>query len=348
MIATVLPLHSRLPAIRQDEAEARNRLLAALDGLTIDGGRLSARIVADPPSRIALALQAGDAVVHLSPVMIAGQPASPLALTSPDLPELLVELSRLEPLIAGVERGLGVSLSPSRLEPAQDAGLSVVVEMHDLAGEPLHTARLRIPLHLAPESHRLNRPLGLAARAQTACRLQFFVASPSRAELAELEAGDIVIVPGGGGSTVAAALISGACRWLGRYDFTRGEFRIDHEDAMRDDPPSSPELRPTETPQVWAAPTEEHQPAVSTEEHQPAVSAALAELPVRLQVVLPTLSLPVATLAALAPGSVATLPVTGEDLLVTLQAEGSEIASGRLVALGAGYGVLIDKVSGRP
>jgi type III secretion protein Q len=338
MIATVLPLHSRLPAIRQDEAEARNRLLAALDGLTIDGGRLSARIVADPPSRIALALQAGDAVVHLSPVMIAGQPASPLALTSPDLPELLVELSRLEPLIAGVERGLGVSLSPSRLEPAQDAGLSVVVEMHDLAGEPLHTARLRIPLHLAPESHRLNRPLGLAARAQTACRLQFFGASPSRAELAELEAGDIVIVPGGGGSTVAAALISGACRWLGRYDFTRGEFRIDHEDTMRDDPPSSPELRPQETPQVWAAPTEEHQPAMS---------AALAELPVRLQVVLPMLSVPVATLAALAPGSVAPLPVTGEDLLVTLQAEGSEIASGRLVALGAGYGVLIDKVSGR-
>ena len=72
----------------------------------------------------------------------------------------------------------------------------------------------------------------------------------------------------------------------------------------------------------------------------------LAELPVRLQVVLPAIDLPVASLAALAPGAVTALPIEGDDIRVELVAAGTRIAVGRLISLGSAYGVLIDAVCG--
>ena len=76
-----------------------------------------------------------------------------------------------------------------------------------------------------------------------------------------------------------------------------------------------------------------------------AASAPLADLPVRLQVVLPQMEMPVGLLAGLAPGAVAPLPIEGESLKVDLLAAGVRIATGQLVALGSAYGVLIEAVA---
>jgi flagellar motor switch/type III secretory pathway protein FliN len=259
-----------------------------------------------------------------------GQPVPPLA-AGPALPEALVEISRLEPLIAAVERACGRVLEPVEIGPPPP-GLMLELELTDGAGALRHLARLALSPGLRPQpSQRPPGRLDRAARARVTCRLTLQGPKAPRGELASLEAGDVVVIPHGPGARLPALLEVGNMSWRGGFQPDGSALHIEREDhRMLDDPPSP------EGPGADAAPAAPHEQASS---------ARFAELPVRLEVVLPSLHLSVGELAALAPGSVTALPVTGEDLAVRLLTEGVEIASGRLVALGSGYGVLVETVS---
>jgi flagellar motor switch/type III secretory pathway protein FliN len=70
------------------------------------------------------------------------------------------------------------------------------------------------------------------------------------------------------------------------------------------------------------------------------------DLPVRLQLVIAQLQVPFGELGGLAPGCVIAVPSAGAELQVALTADSVPLATGRLVALGDGYGVLVDRLGG--
>ena len=77
----------------------------------------------------------------------------------------------------------------------------------------------------------------------------------------------------------------------------------------------------------------------------PAAESGLpAELTVRLNLELGGVQVTLGELAALAPGAVLKVEVSGDAPRVEITAGGAHLAVGRLVALGEAYGVLIDEV----
>ena len=325
----VASLHARLPRIAAGEAEARNRILAALNGLEADALTLRARLAAPWEGAPALLFDTGAGVLGLAPERIEGQPAAALAAAAPSLPETLSEMSRLEPVIAAIERCCGRALDPCGLAAPDAGGLDLAVEALDGEGQPVHALRLIVPEALAAGFAQTGRrALGLAADARTAVHLTLQGPAPPRSELALLEAGDVVLLPGGLQAGRAARLAAGRIVLHGGLDLTTALFHAHREDAVMFDA-SATEAAPS--PDAFLAPD--------------AASAPLADLPVRLQVVLPQMEMPVGLLAGLAPGAVAPLPIEGESLKVDLLAAGVRIATGQLVALGSAYGVLIEAVA---
>jgi len=71
--------------------------------------------------------------------------------------------------------------------------------------------------------------------------------------------------------------------------------------------------------------------------------STMANHPIPLMVELASITVPLSTLSGLAPGSVLSLGPAGESLPVRLTVGGRAVAIGELVAVGEGYGVLIEK-----
>lgn len=72
---------------------------------------------------------------------------------------------------------------------------------------------------------------------------------------------------------------------------------------------------------------------------------APADLPVALRVMLGEVSLPLSDLTGLRPGSTVVLGGVARDKSVVLLAGDHPIATGRLVAVGEAYGVLIEQLA---
>ncbi len=107
-----------------------------------------------------------------------------------------------------------------------------------------------------------------------------------------------------------------------------------------------------EEPQFKAATTEGASIESLTGQEQlptaPSEQAAsfVRNLPVKLCMTIGDFKLPLRELSALAPGAVLEAPSRGQDLQVDIMADCVRIAVGRLVALGPGYGVIIEHVEG--
>lgn len=337
-------LHARLPQMAPAEAAARNRLLSALNGPMAEGegsGALTLRASIVPPSEEApgLVFETDVGMLRLTPERVAGQPARLAAVAAPDLPEILAEMSRLEPLIAALERLCGRPLDPCGLSAEPGPGLGVRLEALDAEGRPVHAVRLLVPEPLAIGfTAPPLRALGPAARASAVGRLILQGPAAPRTELAWLEAGDVVLLPDGLSSSRPAWLAVGRIVLRGGLDLAAAEFHAYREDPdMLDVLPGDDALgEPAPAPETVGRPIAD----------LPLAEPDLADLPVRLQVVLPQMEIPVSVLAGLAPGAVAPLPIEGEALKVDILAAGVRIASGQLVALGSAYGVLIEQVAG--
>ena len=72
---------------------------------------------------------------------------------------------------------------------------------------------------------------------------------------------------------------------------------------------------------------------------------APADLPVTLRVILGEASLPLSELTGLRPGSTVVLGGSARDATAVLLAGDHPIATGRLVAVGEAYGVLIEQLA---
>ncbi len=259
----------------------------------------------------------------LRPLTADGAPCAwTTAADSPALPEALVELSRLEPLIAAMERALNVALEPLGVAEPAPGGLHLRVEWE--AGDLRFAAAAAFDPRFAPAPP--ARPaavvrLGPAARACTAARLVVEGPSAPAHELRLLAPGDLVLVPGRSGG-LRATLSCGSRGAVGTWDPAQGRFTgEDGMDGVTD----------------------------GGEARTGAGGAGLpGDIPVRLHVELAAFELPLSQVAALAPGAVLAVPVEGDAPAVRITSGGSPVATGRLVALGAGYAVQVDAVELKP
>ncbi len=314
----VAALRPRLPRVDAGEASRGAALRLGLSGRVVDGGlHLRVRLDGAPASGPVLRFKGG---VSAALTRVNGRPALWLdAPASAVLPEALAEFSALEPLLAAVEAALGVALDPLGVEPGFGAGLLAQVEARDGAGHVVHAMTLGLgpEVALAP-TRPTGEPvlLGLAASARTPVRIELEGPLAPAAELARLAVGDVVLASGGGGGMRARLSAANGRIWRGVWRPGDGRFT---GDGMND----ANEAAPTEGGPL----------------------SAPGNLPVRLSFELSGVEVTLAEVAALAPGAVLATPSAGDSPAVTITAGGARLARGRLVALGDGYGVVIDEVA---
>jgi len=323
-------LKSRLTWVDPQTAALGNRALAALSAVRLvgEGGplRLRAETTADPEPAVYLRFDSGRGLLALAPEVIDGRPSAWLReAATPDLPEALATMSRLEPLIAALESACGLPLEPESLGPS--LGLSFRVRALDGAGRVAHQLWVALAPSLVaswPTPEFDPGELGAAVCARVDASLRIDGAAVRRSELAALQVGDLVWLPVGVGGAWPARLTAAgrASALTGRLDPRGLAFTVTMETTPMLDP--APPLEPEA-----ASPPGDFAP----------------DLSVRLRVALGELRLTVGEIAGLRPGSVLALPASGDDLPVELLADETPIARGRLVALGEAYGVMIDALA---
>ena len=347
-VVTFAPARRRLRRIDPADAAAGNRVLALLDGLSVDDPQgvltLSVRGAASPRDGGWLVFDTGAGEIAISALVIAGQPVPPLAEgVSPDLPAALHQLSRLEPIIGAVERAVGLPLDPVAVGPQR--GLAFDVQARDADGAIVHTAQLSVDPTCAAVWP--DPPPTVDFEAHAAATLRASLEGP-RAPLAELPllaSGDVVVLPTASGGL--ACTLSGADAPIlrGRLDVAARRLTLQHVET---DPMLDTAQRPAES----RAPDHDTSKPVPPAEgasfapraEAPAQPLSTEGLTIRLGVELGEVRLSLKALSGLKPGSVIALPLEGDDLVVELNADGQPLATGRLVSLGDAYGVLVDSV----
>lgn len=322
--AIATALHPRLPRFDPGEARRRAALLQRLAGrATSDGLRLYVRLDDPPPSGAALRFTGG---VSAAPIVVDGRPALwTETAASAILPEALAGFSLLEPLLEVVEAALAVTLDPLGMEAAFGPGLAAQIEARDGDGHIVHAMTLVFGREAVLTPVRLSAapvPLGVAARAGVAVRLVVEGPLAPADELARLASGDVVLAPGGPSGLRARVVLAGGRAFRGVWRPQEGRFTGEDMDDAH-------EAAPGDAARTQGEPL-----------------SAPGDLTVRLRFELATVELPLAEVAALAPGAVLAVPAAGNSPVVTVTAGGARLARGRLVALGDGYGVIVDEVAG--
>lgn len=308
------------------EVAARNRALAVMSALPVSDLRILASLVEPPPGAWILFGPEPDAP-RLAIVDLDGAPFTP-----EDDAAVLVALDRLEPVLAAIETATGLDLDPSNitLEPPK-AGIAVALDV----ARDVDAAPTRIVFHAAaaaPAAWPLPA-LDLSAdgahlAVPIAGQLTLDVAVVAAARVAGLRTGDIVLAAWGPARPGDARLILPDRRLVGRFDPADRRFTvITLEESAMTAPPMDAAAQPAE----GAAPD--------------ALPIAPADLPVALRVMLGEASLPLSELAGLRPGSTVVLGGSARDTTAVLLAGDHPIATGRLVAVGEAYGVLIEQLA---
>jgi len=349
-------LSARLPSIAPEEALERNAIYAALDGLAlVDGdkvGRLAVTFGAPVETRPSLVFATSHGPVGLiAEVIGTRQVAWPAALDPTRTAELAAMLQSLEDLVQRLEDSLQTPFVPQgigelsrhrfRLAVADTSGatdlrISVSSE-RSLAGGWGARSRPRALTSVLP---------ALRGRGQ----IQFAGPLAPRGELGLLEPGDLVLLPPlQTGWPAQLTTFDGRPLALGRFAPRPCRFEITTPSPRRPLMPSAtipegqhPGGREPETgPEMGGDGRLERAPVPE------AWTEATAEmLPVRLKVICGEITVSLRQLADLGPGCV--LDLESADLLrVELRAEDLTVAEGQLVALGDGYGVLVEQVQVR-
>ena len=313
------PAHTRLPAIDPSLAQPRSAVIEALNQRLAGALVLSAEMAGkdDVPAWIAFDA-AGGGVLHLAPLVA---DSAIVALTDPagrpDAASAAAALGAVEPVVAAIERVAGRALRPTAVG-AGPLGDSVVVRIDARThGVLAHRLLLAWPLGLQPDPIEALPP-DPAAFVDVAPAWTARITGPAiaPASLARIGTGDLLLL--GTGSPVARFTPPGCSTILAaRLDVQGGLMAVEQElEAAEAAPP----------------PREAAQPG-------------LAAITVPTSIEFDGGGLTLDRLAALGRGSIVDIPgAAGGVLPVRLRAGGKAIASGELVAVGDGYGVLITSV----
>lgn len=321
----VAPLASSLESLDPAEVEARNRALAVMSALEAPGLRIRASL-AEPFAGPWIQFGSDPRAPRLAIVDLDGA-----RFAAADDAALLVALDRFEPLLVAIEAATGLTLEPSDISrhPApQGLGLALEVRSEE------QDAPSRLVFQLDPALVGAWTPPAVDLDADgahlavpVAGALVLEAAAVAAARVAALRAGDIVLTPWGPGRPGDARLTLSDRRLIGRFDPGDQRFTVfTLEESAMAAPPTDALLAP-ETSPAEAAPI------------------APADLPVPLRVMLGEVSLPLSELARLRPGSTVVLSGPARDAAAILLAGERPIATGRLVAVGDAYGVLIEQLA---
>lgn len=325
-VLAAAPLVRDLETFDPAEVAARNRALAVMSALPAPGLSIAASLVAPPPGPWILFGPEADAP-RLAVVALDGAPFAPA-----DDAALLVALDRLEPVLAAIETATGLDLEPSDISSRPpEAGLAIALDVtRDAEATPS-----RLVFHVAaaapggwPSPAIDLSTDGAHMAAPIACRLVLDAATVTAARVAVLRTGDIVLTAWGPRRPGDARLVLFGRRLVGRFDPADRRFTVItlEESAM------------TASPMDAVV-----QPAEAAGPDIPPV--APADLPVVLRVMLGETSLPLSELTGLRPGSTVVLGGSARDTHAVLLAGDHPIATGKLVAVGEAYGVLIEQLA---
>lgn len=326
MTVLAAPLVQDLQTFDPAEVAARNRALAVMSALAAPGLRIAASLVEPPPGPWILFGQEPD-TPRLAVVALDGAPFTPA-----DDAALLVALDRLEPVLAAIEAATGLDLEPSDISgQPPEAGVAIALDVTREA----EAAPSRLVLHVAADAPAAwpAPAIDLSAdgahmAAPIACRLVLDAATVTAARVAALRTGDIVLTASGPRQPGDARLVLPDRRLVGRFDPTDRRFTvITLEDSAMTAPPMDAAVQPADAPGPNIPPF------------------APADLPVALRVMLGEVSLPLSELTGLRPGSTVMLGGSARDTRAVLLAGDHPIATGKLVAVGEAYGVLIEQLA---
>lgn len=302
-------LSTRLPSIASERARLQSALLAALDGAACEGLALRASLAeaaATPAIRFSTA--AGD--IEIVPVLGAG--GVPMLVADdgePDAVASMAALAALEPVVATIERQLGIVLRPVAVA---HASLALWLRIESVGRD----GRVRDALLLGVAADSGLSPQPLPPRLDErvhALRLRFAFAAAgpqlgSRA-LSALARGDLVLV---GGPRLAGSVEAGTQRLPATYEPQTATITIANQGNSR--------VTDTDSP-----------------------TRDDGDLQLALTLRIEGGSVTLGDLARLTAGSVLPLGIEGVTMPVTLEVGGAAVATGELVAIGEAYGVLITR-----
>jgi len=319
------PLVRDLQTFDVAEVAARNRALSVLSALAAPGLRITPSLV-EPPAARWIVFGADVDAPRLAVIALDGAPFAP-----EDDAALLVALDRVEPVLAAIETTTGLDLDPIDVssQPPRD-GVCIALDIVDEAG----TSPSRLVLHVAaaapaawPTPPADLSTGGVHLAVPIAGKLILDAAVAAAARVAALRVGDIVLTAWGPRRPGDARLALPGRRLAGRFDPADRRFTvITLEESAMTAPPMEAAVQAAE-PVTDTAPV------------------APADLPVALRVMVGEASLPLAELTGLRPGSTVVLGGSAKDTTAVLLAGDHPIATGRLVAVGEAYGVLIEQLA---
>lgn len=310
-VLTPEPLIAALPSLSPRLAAARDKMLSILSR-TIGDLILEAAIVEEAPDGPWVVFDTAAGRVGLAQV---GEGAR-------DHAEVLARLDRLEPLLAALETS-SLSFDPVDVEAASEADILVRVEALDGERVLRHAVVLALDLAVAeawPDVDAAPADLSsLAVPLPVALTLD----GPTVQTDAALGVGDFVLLPFGVDRTMSATLVVGGHRARGLFSPARGGFSVNSLEPI---------------------PMSDFAISAAVEPSSPDAATLGGDLPVTLRVALGEVTLTASQLASLRPGATLTLDVPPSEARAVLLAGERSVASGRLVALGEAYGLVIDKV----
>lgn len=310
---------------RLDPAEVatRNHALRVMAALKVPGLRIAASL-AEPSAGPWILFGSDRDSPRLLIVDVDGTRFAP-----EDDAALLVALDRFESLLAAIEAATGLALEPTGVssQPPPE-GLDIAF---DLTTDDGATAS-RLILHVDAALARgwPTPAVDLAAdgphqAAPTLGQLVLEAAAVTATRVAALRPGDIVLTPAGPSRPGDARLVLPSRRLTGRYDPADHRFTITQiEERAMNGPPANAAVLAGEAPES---------------------DGVTIDTPVPLRVMLGEVALPLSELAGLRPGSTVVLGRTAQDTTALLLAGEQPIATGRLVAVGEAYGLLIEQLA---
>ena len=318
------PLRDRLRAIDAGEADRQTRLIAALNARASGELTLGARVAFARDQRAAgawIGFDTGGQSVFVAPLLVDGELVRLSAGDGVPDPAIAARLlPTIEPLIAAIESALGADLRPSALVPGIPRDF-ILLRLD--ASCSRHTIRHRLLVALPREGEVIASPAPAAAPALlSALRARWTaqIDGPSIAgtRIRSIGRGDLLLL--GVGALRARIIIPGRDAPLaGWLDLSKGSMTL-QEDIV---PTPASEIPANGAPPPdWEAMT----------------------LPTIVEIEGGLLS--ARDIAGLAPGSVLPVPQSGGTLRVRVSAGGTTIGDGELVAVGEGFGVLLDHVPG--
>lgn len=333
-----------LPRMSVAEAELRNRFLRCVAPLPVrleSGALVSAPRLMKAADDNWMIFSTARGRVGFRALAWEGAPAAwPSSATLTGLAEVVATTSRFEALLDLLEGASGLQFELSAIGRPPPMAMQLDLKRR---GRVLHRVQLAADSAVIegwpiPPSAPVA---ALEARARVPLAMSLLGPSVPPSELDSLACGDLVFAPQGAVSSSPVLLterFSGS-RWKGALDIGAARISIHAVETWMDEPPSSVKPQPQD---AGSPPGAADGPRRTTE----TAAWPPPNLPVTLSIQLPDISVAIGDLAALAPGGVLPCSFTMPGVPVSVKSGETEIARGRLIAVGTGYGVLVEAVVG--